>query len=53
MAAFMNRLGTALTPAQLPVDVAPGAIDLDAEPGGVPDAGLRGRRTFRAAPMST
>jgi len=30
MAAFMNRLGTALTPAQLTVDVAPGAIDLDA-----------------------
>ena len=30
MAAFMNRLGTALTPVQLPVDVAPGAIDLDA-----------------------
>jgi hypothetical protein len=30
MAAFMNRLGTALTPAQLAVDFAPGAIDLDA-----------------------
>ena len=30
MAAFMNRLGTALTPVQLPVDVSPGAIDLDA-----------------------
>lgn len=30
MAAFMNRLGTALTPVQLAVDVAPGAIDLDA-----------------------
>ena len=30
MAAFMNRLGTALTPTQLPVDVSPGAIDLDA-----------------------
>lgn len=30
MAAFMNRLGTALTPAQLPVDASPGAIDLDA-----------------------
>ena len=30
MAAFMNRLGTALTPAQLSVDFAPGAIDLDA-----------------------
>ena len=30
MAAFMNRLGTALTPVQLPVDFAPGAIDLDA-----------------------
>ena len=30
MAAFMNRLGTALTPVQFPVDVAPGAIDLDA-----------------------
>ena len=32
MAAFMNRLGTALTPAQFPVDVAPGAIDLDLAP---------------------
>ena len=30
MAAFMNRLGTALTPAQLRVDGAPGAVDLDA-----------------------
>jgi hypothetical protein len=30
MAAFMNRLGTALTPAQLAVDFAPGAIDMDA-----------------------
>jgi hypothetical protein len=30
MAAFMNRLGTALTPVQLAVDTAPGAIDLDA-----------------------
>lgn len=30
MAAFLNRLGTALTPVQLAVDVAPGAIDLDA-----------------------
>jgi hypothetical protein len=30
MAAFMNRLGTALTPAQLSVDFAPGAVDLDA-----------------------
>jgi hypothetical protein len=30
MAAFMNRLGTALTPVLLPVDVAQGAIDLDA-----------------------
>ena len=30
MAAFMNRLGTALTPTQLPVDASPGAIDLDA-----------------------
>ena len=30
MAAFMNRLGTALTPALLPVDTAPGAIDVDA-----------------------
>jgi hypothetical protein len=30
MAAFMNRLGTALTPVQLRVDTAPGAIDLDA-----------------------
>jgi hypothetical protein len=30
MAAFMTRLGTALTPVQLRVDVAPGAVDLDA-----------------------
>ncbi len=30
MAAFMNRLGTALTPVQLRVDTAPGGIDLDA-----------------------
>lgn len=30
MAAFMNRLGTALTPVQLRVDTSPGAIDLDA-----------------------
>ena len=30
MAAFMNRLGTALTPAQLRVDGAPGPVDLDA-----------------------
>jgi hypothetical protein len=29
MAAFMNRLGTSLTPVQLRVDAAPGAIDLD------------------------
>lgn len=29
MAAFLNRLGTALTPAQLPVEATPGAIDLD------------------------
>lgn len=29
MAAFMNRLGTALTPIQVRVDTAPGAIDLD------------------------
>ena len=29
MAAFMNRLGTAMTPFHLPVDTAPGAIDLD------------------------
>src|SRR5688572_20237196 len=32
MAAFMNRLGTALTPVQLAVDAASGAIDLDANP---------------------
>ncbi len=32
MAAFMNRLGTALTPVQLRVDLAPGAIDLDTSP---------------------
>lgn len=32
MAAFMNRLGTALTPALLRVDTAPGAINLDANP---------------------
>jgi len=30
MAAFMNRLGTALTPTQLAVDAAPGGIDVDA-----------------------
>lgn len=30
MAAFMNRLGTALTPQQLTVDAAPGGVDLDA-----------------------
>jgi len=30
MAAFMNRLGTALTPIDLAVSAAPGAIDLDA-----------------------
>lgn len=30
MAAFMNRLGVALTPAQVRVDTSPGAIDLDA-----------------------
>jgi hypothetical protein len=30
MAAFMNRLGTALTPLHLPVELSPGAIDLDA-----------------------
>ena len=30
MAAFMNRLGVALTPSHLVVDFAPGAIDLDA-----------------------
>jgi hypothetical protein len=30
MAAFMNRLGNALTPLHLPVDAAPGAVDLDA-----------------------
>jgi hypothetical protein len=29
MAAFMNRLGTAMTPFHVPVDTAPGAIDLD------------------------
>lgn len=29
MAAFMKRLGTALTPIQLRVDAAPGAVDLD------------------------
>jgi hypothetical protein len=32
MAAFMNRLGTALTPVQLRVDAQPGGIDLDANP---------------------
>ncbi|HEX6945491.1 MAG TPA: hypothetical protein VF196_04800 [Casimicrobiaceae bacterium] len=32
MAAFMNRLGNALTPALLRVDDSPGAIDLDATP---------------------
>ena len=30
MAAFINRLGNVLTPTQLHVDLAPGAIDLDA-----------------------
>ena len=30
MAAFMNRLGTALTPVQLNVEASPGALDLDA-----------------------
>lgn len=30
MAAFMNRLGTALTPVHLPVDASPGAVDVDA-----------------------
>jgi hypothetical protein len=29
MAAFMNRLGNALTPVHVPVDAQPGAIDLD------------------------
>jgi hypothetical protein len=32
MAAFMNRLGDALTPTALRVDLAPGALDLDASP---------------------
>jgi hypothetical protein len=32
MAAFMNRLGTALTPALVAVDMAPGAVDLDTNP---------------------
>ena len=32
MAAFLNRLGTALTPVQLRVDEASGPIDLDASP---------------------
>lgn len=32
MAAFLNRFGTALTPVQLAVDTAPGAIDLDLAP---------------------
>ena len=32
MAAFMNRLGTALTPAVIVVDAAPGALDLDLAP---------------------
>ena len=32
MAAFMNRLGTALTPVQLRRDLAPGSVDLDASP---------------------
>ena len=35
MAAFMNRLGNALTPVQVRVDTSPGAIDLDAAPGAV------------------
>lgn len=32
MAAFMNRLGNALTPAQVRVDAVVGAVDLDASP---------------------
>jgi len=32
MAAFMNRLGNAMTPVQLAVDASPGFIDLDATP---------------------
>src|SRR5688572_8100489 len=32
MAAFMNRLGTALTPVQVARDDAPGAVDLDVTP---------------------
>jgi hypothetical protein len=32
MAAFMNRLGTALTPVVLQVDAVPGALDLDLSP---------------------
>ena len=32
MAAFMNRLGNALTPVQLAIDASPGVIDLDATP---------------------
>ena len=32
MAAFMNRLGTAMTPVQLPASAAPGALDVDSSP---------------------
>ena len=32
MAAFLNRLGTAMTPVQLRADETPGALDLDAAP---------------------
>jgi len=32
MAAFMNRLGTALTPVQLASEASPGAVDLDVPP---------------------
>jgi hypothetical protein len=46
MAAFMNRLGTALTPVALRYDGAPGAIDLDAgivacQTADSPPAGIR------------
>jgi hypothetical protein len=32
MAAFMNRLGTALTPTTLTTDLSPGALDIDLQP---------------------
>ena len=47
MAVFMNRLGTALTPAQYAVDVATGAVDLDGARRGLPER-RRDRRRVSA-----